>query len=605
MISSIGDSFIQLISTFTIQKNGFKIFLLICGMFGLQFSSLPSHAMTMEYEPDCEYLSVVLRNPSDVRIVRNGERLTKVTEDEFESAALTAMNRWNQQSESSTYFSYEGRTIYSSACDGFNRIQARSDCSIANTSAPAWIDFECPVVEDGVTKWNWNITVCDNYTSGGSMYSTDYGVGKVSAGLDLLSTLMHELGHAQGLAHPGVSTVADPNQSPEAYCNGNAAVMGGRSCDSQMGVRARRDLYRYDSFCAESAPGNTTRKHDIYVLAEIEESFYDGSYDNFNGANASVWETDDVNQVKYEVAKSSILQWFNQFDLNTNTADKTWLLDRSARVPQPPMLGEPHELSTTGVLRNHLYNFASNSNWLQKFSAVWGRNTDASPWIPNDLQMCADSSCTSTVDVHSKYPIQLISVPGTSEIYALWVEMVRSAGSQKENRVRLSEYVSEGLLGPDLIDEDDVLQSTSRPTMECTPRYEFSSSSYLEFCFLYYVPLDETLGRIHVQTLFTGSGSDKFVAGTEPTPIYDHDTLEEISTGGPLVSWPVERHDEVEEMYLAYIKNERGFPVGIVRGGVGHQGVKSEGTFGPGPAMNLSVSRNTSELIRWLIWTGP
>src|SRR5699024_10446354 len=191
---------------------------------------------------------------------------------------------------------------------------------------------------------NWLIAVCDaTLDSNGIPRSNNYNVGKVTEESDLLGVLMHEFGHVQGLHHPGVG---DPNAS-DVYCDGDAAVLGGSYCGS-MHAMSRRDLYRYDTYCAWSR--NTLRELTLNRLIQIGSAFGHGNDSSEpKYSNVSVWQGTKSSVPVHVDVRNPINSFFREArQLGTGMPLlESWQEDESLRTGQTLIMGIPTSSSKT------------------------------------------------------------------------------------------------------------------------------------------------------------------------------------------------------------------------------------------------------------------
>lgn len=219
------------------------------------FFVLTMNATAQAAAAECNTMSrYQTQNVSNVYLIDDGlSSMSGWTKNELIQAVQEALSVWNQLTEGPV-FVYKGlgavndipprRTPCRGNCPNINTIHFR-ECDLSKEDFLGRVVPRCElnrglctgVVNRDYTRWH--VEICINQPWEASTYI--YGTSRD----DLVSTLVHEFGHALGLGHPG------PTSDP--YCGGEASVMGSRAClatsVSQRTTRRRRPFV-YDRECS-------------------------------------------------------------------------------------------------------------------------------------------------------------------------------------------------------------------------------------------------------------------------------------------------------------------------------------------------------------------
>lgn len=549
--------------------------------------------------PKCNQVASPASGHEQVKIVESSlTMLTDVSADEARTAIIAALHRWNQQSESGVYFSYAGSASApvrqnkgcGSSCNGLNTVHIEALCE----GRPAYFKQRCrgdTLCVLNNTYHQWLIALCKTSYDADSPaiqrhYNWSTGAAFWPGVVDITAMMMHELGHAQGLGHPGAHLVSDPNE-PGAYCTGDAAVMGGPHCGS-VSVASGRDLYRYDQVCSEEIKG--IRKLKIHHVTENNGIFSSSTLSVPGGAsNVAAWQSVSGTRADIYTGPANI-SWWNFPALNIKYSSR--VDDDLLSTRQVASIGIPNNNSRDR--RMTVFNHGSHTDWNQHYEAK-AFDTDSGEW--RSQTFCGDSSCTERQKIYSLYPIEITEAHHpTATHYGTWVESDRS--SLEVNRVRIARKIAtsdDTQFGHDLFTFG--VDTATKPTLVCNPTV----------CALYHVPEEDGLGRIHVQFLVRNSTSGLlapfFDVGAIPVSDSDGATF---STGSNLTSWSRVDANGKTVVYLAFVSNDVNFPVRVLKLQLlSGSNVISSHTFGTSFS-SLSVSRNVPNNVpASLVWTGP
>lgn len=554
--------------------------------------STSSFAMS---RPTCNDVASPASGHEKIKIVESSlNLLSGVAPDEARAAIIASMHRWNQQSESGVQFSYNGtasgpvraRKGCGRSCNGLNTVNVQAECE----SASAYFQRRCrgdKLCVPNNTYHQWRVVLCSSYYTEddpNNIKSINWGTGDVvSPKYDMLSTMIHELGHAQGLGHPGAHLVNDSNQFPEAYCDGDAAAMGAASCADTHHM-FRRDLYRYDQICAEERNG--LRKRKVHHVQEHND-MYDYTVNTVAGgaSNVHAWQAAGVHRV--EVQQGVNRTWRNLLSLAH--VYWTYIEDDLYRSRQVNSNGLP--TSSANIVKMSLENFGVNMDWYQGTNAASFHVGD-DEW--KKVTQCQSSACSELKSIESVYPIELVESPSGNEVYGMWVNADRKTRTNAY-RVNIaqrrnsggSEQFKTNLLQPNL-------RSAVKPTLACRGD---------GLCVLYYVPVEDKRSRIHIQLLAKDS-SGQFTKfwNADAAPLVYNDV--DVVTGSGLVSWVRRTANNRANVYLAFASNEVGFPVKVLKVPLGAFSTTEGWSFGTAFS-GLSVSRFQPGGAIDLVWVGP
>lgn len=550
-------------------------------------------------EPDCKTFGPLPQQGAvDVHLVNSSGSLSYVTRQERNAAAIAAMMRWNQQSESAVSFVYQGSVSESqynnNKCD-YNVVTTHNICS----SGRAYFSPQC-------AQKKWQIVLCDSTLDpNGIPRSNDYDVGKILEDYtDVLSVLVHEFGHAQGLTHPASN---DPNSFDE-YCDGNAAVLGGSYCNGySMHEMSRRDLYRYDNYCAFQR--NSLRKLKLKSILSFGPVMQSNSYGIGGGlSNAAIWQDNSSNKNYLDTRTPSnrFYREHRQFPGEPSFHD-SWQEDESLRTGQTFTIGMPASSHET---RSGIKNDDENDEWLQRYYAAW---TEQYPYFTSmgfvdwiTATRCITTSCLNRVAIRSLYPIELVHNVKDDTTYGMWVLHDRE-NRNNAYKVNIAEYVGNGstpLFAENLLNSSNVqFQTTIKPTLHCGAR----SSSSANTCVLFYVPLTDRLNRLHSISLSrTGNG---FEALSNPNPTMTTIDGATYSIGSTLTSWkfPSDIFNSTSDydVYVAFASSGPGFPLTILKFDANGQNGQKVGEWSTAISSPTVSPATESSAFTYLIWLGP
>lgn len=550
-------------------------------------------------EPDCKtYGPLPQEGIVDVHLVNSSGSLSHVTRQERNIAAIAAMMRWNQQSESAVSFVYQGlvsESHYNNNKCNYNVVTTHNTCP----SGRAYFSLQC-------AEKKWQIVLCDStLDSNGIPRSNDYDVGKVLEDhSDVLSVLVHEFGHAQGLHHPALN---DPNSFNE-YCDGNAAVLGASYCnDDSMHEMSRRDLYRYDNYCASQR--NSYRKLKLKSILSFGTIMQPSSYGMGNGlSNAAIWQDNSSNENYLDIRTPSnnFYREHRHFPGTPSFYD-SWQEDESLRTGQTFTIGMPASSHET---RSGIKNDDENDEWLQRYYAAW---TEQYPYFTSmgfvdwiTATRCTAASCLNRVAIRSLYPIELVHNAKDDTTYGMWVLHDRE-NENNAYRVNIAEYVGSGStprFAENLLKSSNVqFQATTKPTLHCGAR----SSGSANTCVLFYIPLTDRLNRLHSISLSrTGNG---FEASPNANPTMTTIDGATYSIGSTLTSWKfpsnIFNSTSDYDVYVAFASSGPGFPLTILKfdaNGQNGQKVGEWSTAISSPTVSPATDNST---LTYLIWLGP
>ena len=557
---------------------------LLAGLLGIAVS-----APAMSVPPKCNFVDSPSEGITPVRILsENLDGLDGISSAEARAAIISALQRWNQQSESAVKFVFDGMTsdlLPSRArcdknCPNYNTIRIVDSCQTTGVFFQTCksIRRQCGTILPNVKYIRWNIDICNNHISptGIGYEPNRFGVGDLGGGIDLTFLVMHELSHAQGLGHPGAHLYDDKND-PGAYCSGAAATTGNVCGNHRL---AGRELYRYDQFCAEEENGILRQR-----LARLSES--NGTFTYSNEAvsegisNATAWRNWLFTGIDAHEGIERTIRLFGALDtvIDTGTEFDTM---RSRKVGS---YGRP---DTDSVVRLSLNNYDENDDWQQVTTAQWF-NPDATYWAPSTWGV--DENEIPTTDA-----IELFNGPINGDgVYGLWSMMSR-AYFANYRRIQIAS-LRDDLPGIHFSASrfPTTLRGLAKPTMAC------SATSVI--CALFFVPLDDSLNRIHVQ-LLTPNTSGDFVPmfGVGPLLVTTGTNVTH-STGSDLVSW-MRTEAGKEYVYLAFASSDIGFPAKVIRIQLGGTNGTLMGSWGT-VLSGLSVSRYVAPGAVDLVWVSP
>lgn len=542
--------------------------------------------------PKCNFSYSPASGHQRVRLVSSTlGNLTGLSAAETEAAILAAIVRVNQQNESNVYFTYDGAAnarVRSNrgcglSCDGLNTIDVVELCA-----TPAYFERRCRDNTNGhpcgpINKWlQWAIVLCNSYVSDAEPLivrpsGLSVGDDAVNGDRDLLTLVMHELLHAIGLHHPAVHLAA-----ADEYCDGDPATMGHEFCGGGYGNHnpardvhglALRDLYRYDIMCAEERNGK--RKLRVNRLSESGGVFSHSVRSVSGGASGvSVWQSGSTSRVFLRQGDTRTWRALGVLGtvLRSFTDDE---FVRSRRTDSLGIAGGAGEYVASSE------NYSLTEDWHQVAEVNWKRGTsDFATVTSGTAKTCANSACTSYVAINAGNSVDYFDTlkPGNGR-YGLWAAMSREPNGGDSSVVYIGKETSAGVyvFSQNLLDVR--IESAVKPAIVCDERV---------LCSLFYVPLEDRLGRVHVRILLQSNTTGRFapILGTGPY-VVSTSTRPDFRTGSDLIAW---RRASLTggraRAFVAFVSNDVGFPVQVLELDIG----------GPQAVLQWSGSTGTSAL---------
>lgn len=565
-------------------------------LLGLIISAPNAFAMS---RPKCNSVSSPASGNEGVWLVDSTlDGLIGLSPEEVKSSILASMIRVNQQNESGVYFTYRGSASArvrakkgcGRSCDGVNTIDIEKNVVC---DSPGYFARRCQGDTMCLPKdkyHQWAIVLCSKYIESRDplvVVDTKYVVGDdaYDSGYDVITTMMHELGHAIGMGHPA-SHINAPGT--DQYCDADAAAMGSPYCaydvnhnyfpERDVHPLAARDFYRYDLVCSEEQVG--FRRLKLQQLSESGGSFsllssvIDGGVNSASIAHTNNFGVVSVRKGHHRTARmfstlSSIHQEFSDDDLL-----------RSRRVDSSGAPGVSWAEVRFSSDDNNLANSWHGSPSATSQMGVLGLYSED----VSAVKYCLDVNCLNQKPVVSNVPIEYFDIPGDSRTYGVWTHADRKRGNAAQPYVvHIGEEIDRG----ELFSENLLMrrvESASKPTIVC------NSNSV---CSLFYVPLADRLNRIHVMPLARHASNGRFISTLNLGKALISTTIRsDYRTGSDLVSWRrpgVLPGDTVT--YLGFVSQDVGFPVKILRLTTGET-VATEVWSGGLGVSGLSVSRD-------------
>lgn len=480
---------------------------------------------------DCILMSS--ERPSEVRPVAvnldSFAGAPELSTDEVVVAVNHAIAQWNETAAGMA-FEYVGDTsclaLAGGCCDA-SLVTYVEDCGVGskrafNVAGCGDTRNHTTICGEGTSPWLWDVN------------------GLVAGESDLAATITHEFGHSAGIKHPE---------------DGERATLGAAVSTDDM---RRRQLYKYDVFCAEPA-AEDFRELNAHRRTQLP----DGSFGVESSISPIYDDLSNHDLVAYDIGPSSYtgVVWreadqfrFRRYGTSTPIRDFSSLGFGSglALSANPESMAGPLRLYWTRAQAGQEYNRDSR----RQVRVRWSSNEFQSSTV-GALTECTSMSAwytcspASTTPVASKYRLQTAYDESSGRTVTVWTDQQRTNGGAGDYQIR----VAFGEIAPDMLPPAVYVPASARTTVSpgvaCSPQAADGSSGGTFDCIVAYADMDTDDWRIRVAR-FSGASISTHWQASFDTVTTAVDAADAETTAG-ISAWYSE---ETSKWYLAFLSTE-------------------------------------------------